>query len=127
MNNRGAMAFKTIILVILLIYGAFVGYKFAMTYFTKSRIVEEARNMINKIKGPVVYSKESAEGLLMNVLKNNDVYENEKINQIFVERTEDEKFINYELKYRIRTDLLLFKTDWETVEIKDRAIVAQRN
>ncbi len=125
-NNRGAIALKTMIFLVLLGYGTFVGYKLTMTYFTKGSIETEAREMINRIKGPSVYSDEGAEKLLIKVLKNNNVYESDKINPVFASKTDDGQYVDYELTYKIRTELILFETDWETIKIKKRSEVANR-
>ena len=126
MNNRGAAGIKTLIWLVIITYATFAGYKLAMTYFTKKGIVEDARNHINKVKGPNMFTPEKAEDLLIKVLKDNGVYENDKINPVYAERSEDEKYIEYELNYRIRTDLLFFKTKYEKIKIVERSAVAAR-
>ncbi len=125
-NNRGAIALKTIVILLLLGYGTFAGYKYAMTVFTKSAIVQKAEDMITKIKGPILYNDEKAEDLLIKVLRENGVYESDKINPVYAEKTEDGRWVNYEFTYRIRTDYVLFKTKWETIKIIAKSDVNKR-
>ncbi len=122
-NNRGAIALKTTIFLMLLVYGVLAGYKLTMTHFTKTSIAEQARDMINRYKTPTVYNKEKMEEELYKVLENNNVYENEEINQAYVQRTDDGRWVDYELSYRIRTDLLFFKTKYENIKIEKRSDV----
>jgi hypothetical protein len=41
-------------------------------------------------------------------------------------KTEDEKYIVYEIKYKIRTDLLFFQTDWEKIHIREKSDINKR-
>lgn len=125
-NNRGSVTMKTIVLLLLLGYGVFAGYKYVMTVFTKSEIAQKAEDMITKIKGPSIYSNEKAEELLIDVLKDNGVWESDKLNPVYSEKTEDGRWVNYELTYRIRTDYVLFKTNWETIKIIAKSDVTKR-
>ncbi len=124
MNNKGSMAIKTIIYLLILGYGIFAGVKLLSTHFTKATIRDTAGERISQIKGPTTYSPEKAEELLINVLKENNVYEN--TNQVSVMKTEDGKYIAYEIKYKIRTDLLFFQTDWENVHIREKSDINKR-
>jgi hypothetical protein len=128
MNNRGEIGFKTLVYLVILGYATFAGYRLVMTHFTKSSIEEEAMNIINKVKKPNFneFSEDSehAEKLLLDILKREGVYVNDK--QVFVTPTEDGKSIHYEISYKIRTDLLLFQTNWEEVKISKDSLIANR-
>lgn len=126
MNNRGGIAFKTLIYLVIFSYAAFAGYKLLMTHFTKSSIEEQAMNIINKVKKPGFddSNAEFAEKILSDILKKEGVYKNDK--QVYVTITEDSKSIHYEINYKIRTDLFLFQTDWEEVKINKNSLIANR-
>jgi hypothetical protein len=71
-NQQGKVNFTSIILLVLILYGAFVAFKFITAHITKGQIKNDVINRFGYVRGPD-FSEEQGEKIIREVLVNHGV------------------------------------------------------
>jgi hypothetical protein len=117
MSQKGKITFFTLILLIILIYGAFVAIKLLGANFQESQIKKEVYDTIGIMRGSDFTPERGAEAIRKVLRKNDNVIFDEN-EEDAIEINLDKRVLSYYFRFQIEIDLLLFK-QMRLVEIED--------
>lgn len=121
-NQRGKISIGGIVLLLIIVYGAFAAVKFLSAGFTTSQIENEIKEALNVRQGGD-FTPTVGENAIKDVLDKKGVFYEEENPDAIVVTVEPRTFrVTYYVEYEMEIDLLFFKkTKYVTIDkILDR-------